>query len=84
MSLLPQSELWEQGEEFPYKERIITMEKYIGIAWLIATVISWISFGVASWFLADDFEAGTLVLTILWFLMSLFLFYIGLRLRKSS
>ena len=60
------------------------MEKYMGIAWLIATVISWISFGVASWFLADDFETGTLALAILWFLMSLVLFYIGLRLRKSS
>jgi hypothetical protein len=60
------------------------MEKYIGIAWLIATVISWLSFGVASWFLADDFETGTLILTILWFLMSIFLFLIGLRLRKPS
>ena len=59
------------------------MERYIGIAWLIATVVSWISFGVASWSLADDFEPGTLVLTILWFLKSLILFYIGLRLRKS-
>ncbi|HEU0297696.1 MAG TPA: hypothetical protein VFR47_33445 [Anaerolineales bacterium] len=59
------------------------MEKYLGIAWLIATVVSWISFGVASWFLADGFEAGTLVLTILWFLMSVILFLIGLRLRKS-
>jgi hypothetical protein len=58
------------------------MEKYLGIAWLIATVISWISFGVASWFLADDFEPGTLVLAILWFLMSVILFLIGLRLRK--
>ena len=60
------------------------MEKYIGIAWLIATVISWISFGVASWFLADDFDVGTLALAILWFAMSLVLFFIGLRLRKSS
>jgi hypothetical protein len=30
------------------------VEKYPGIAWLIATMISWISFSVASWFLADD------------------------------
>lgn len=60
------------------------MERYIGFAWLIATVISWISFSVASWFLADDFETGTLVIAILWFLMSLVLFYIGLRLRKPS
>lgn len=60
------------------------MEKYINIAWLIATVTSWISFSVASWFLADDFEPGTLILTILWFLMSIFLFLIGLRLRKPS
>lgn len=58
------------------------MEKYLGIAWLIATVMSWISFGVASWFLADDFETGTLIITILWFLMSVILFMIGLRLRK--
>lgn len=60
------------------------MEKYIGIAWLVATIVSWISFGVASWILADDFEIGTLVLTILWFVMSLVLFFIGLRLRKSA
>jgi len=60
------------------------MEKYLGIAWLIATMISWISFSVASWFLADDFEAGTLALAVLWFLMSIFLFWIGLRLRKSQ
>ena len=60
------------------------MEKYKGIAWLVATVMSWISIGVASWFLADDFDTGTLVLAILWFLMSVVLFYIGLRLRKSS
>ena len=60
------------------------MEKYLGIAWLIATVLSWISFGVASWFLADDFEIGTLVLAVLWFAMSLFLFWIGLKLRKPS
>lgn len=60
------------------------MEKYLGIAWLVATIVSWLSFGVASWFLADRFEIGTLILTILWFLMSIILFFIGLRLRKPS
>ena len=60
------------------------MEKYIGFAWLVLTITSWISFGFASWNLADDFNAGTLVLTILWFLMSVILFWIGLRLRKST
>ena len=60
------------------------MEKYINIAWLIATVTSWISFGFASWQLAEDLEISMLILTILWFLMSIFLFLIGLRLRKPS
>ena len=60
------------------------MDKYIGIVWLVATIISWVSFSVASWFLADDFETGTLVLALLWFFMSLVLFHIGLRLRKPS
>ena len=60
------------------------MDKYLGIGWLIVTVISWISFGVASWFLADDFEIGMLALAILWFLMSVILFLIGMRLRKPS
>jgi hypothetical protein len=60
------------------------MEKYLGIAWLVATVIPWVSFGVASWFLADRFEPGTRVLAILWFLMSVILFWIGLRLRRPS
>jgi hypothetical protein len=60
------------------------MQKYMDIAWLIATMISWISFSTASWFLADDFDTGTLVVAILWFLMSVVLFHIGLRLRKSS
>jgi hypothetical protein len=62
----------------------IEMEKHLSIAWLFATIVSWISFSVASWFLADDFEIGTLVLTILWFVMSLVLFGIGMRLRKPS
>lgn len=60
------------------------MEKYPGIASLIATVISWLSFGVASWFLADDFEIGTLVLTTLWFVMSPVLFLVGFRFRRTS
>jgi hypothetical protein len=60
------------------------MEKYLGFAWLVLTITSWISFGVASWTLADDFNSGTLVLTVLWFLMSVILFAIGLRLRKPS
>jgi len=61
------------------------MEKYLGLAWLIATVISWLSFGVASWFWAEDFDnTGMLVLTILWFVISLSLFVIGLRFRKPS
>ena len=61
------------------------MGKYLGIAWLVATIISWVSFGVASWFWADDFgNIGMLVLTLLWFVISLSLFLIGLRLRKPS
>jgi len=60
------------------------MEKYLRFAWLFATLISWVSFSVASWFMADDFETGTLVLTILWFLMSVFLFVVGLRMRDSK
>lgn len=67
----------------PDTGRMTNLEKYLGIAWLVAMVISWISFGVASWFLADDFETGTLVLALLWFLMSVILFWVGLRLRKS-
>jgi hypothetical protein len=61
------------------------MEKYLGVVWLFATVISWISFGVASRFWADDVNnIGMLVFTILWFVISLVLFVIGLRFRKSS
>ena len=61
------------------------MEKYLGLAWFIATVVSWISFGIASWFWADDLSnVGMLVLTILWFVISLALFMIGLRLRRPS
>jgi len=61
------------------------MEKYLGIAWLIATVISWLSFGVASWFWADDVaNIGMLILTVLWFVISLTLFLVGLRFRTPS
>ena len=60
------------------------MNKFLGFAWFIATVTSWISFGFASWELAERFETSTLILTILWFLMSVILFWVGLQLRKSS
>ena len=60
------------------------MDKFLGFAWLVATITSWISFGFASWELVERFETGTLILTILWFLMSVILFWIGLRLRKAS
>ena len=65
------------------------MDNLLRIAWFIATVTSWISFGVASWEWADSYQgriydSGMLVLMILWFVMSLILFAIGLRFRKSS
>lgn len=61
------------------------MDKYLSFAWFIATVTSWISFSVASWFWADDVNnIGMLVLTILWFVISLVLFIVGLQFRKSS
>ncbi len=61
------------------------MEKYLGPAWLIVTVISWLSFGVASWFWVDEIgNSRMLVLTILWFVISLALFGIGLKFRKPS
>ena len=60
------------------------MNKFLGFAWLIATVTSWISFGVASWEWADNPDSAMLTLTILWFAMSLVLFLIGLRLNKPS
>ena len=61
------------------------MEKLLGIAWLFATLISWISFSVASWFWADDISnSGMFVLTILWFVISFILFLVGLRYRKPS
>jgi hypothetical protein len=65
--------------------KALAMEKYLGVAWLIATIISWISFGAASWFWADNIDdMGMLVLTILWLVISLVLFLVGLRFRKSS
>ena len=60
------------------------MEKYFSVAWLIAAITSWLSFGFASWELADGYDPGLLALTILWFVMSLILFLIGLRYRKIS
>lgn len=64
------------------------MDKLISFFWFIATITSWISFGVASWGWADSYagrdDNEMLVLTILGFVMSLVLFLIGLRLRKSS
>jgi len=65
------------------------MDKLIGFFWFIAMVTSWVSFGFASWEWADSYksgiyDSGMLVLMILWFVMSLILFLIGLRLRKPS
>jgi hypothetical protein len=65
------------------------MDKLIGFFWFIATVTSWVSFGFASWEWADSYDggiydSGMLVLMILWFVMSLVLFVVGLRLRKPS
>ena len=61
------------------------VDKLLSFTWFVATLISWISFAVASWFWADDISnVGMFVLTILWFVLSLTLFLIGLRLRKSS
>jgi len=65
------------------------MDKLIGFFWFIATVTSWISFGFASWEWAESYhvgiyDSGMLVLMVLWFVMSLVLFLVGLRLRTSS
>ncbi len=60
------------------------MDTLLRIAWFIATVTSWLSFGFASWEWAADFDRGMLSLMILWFVMSLLLFFVGLRFRKSS
>lgn len=65
------------------------MDRFLSFVWFIATTTSWISFGFASWKWAESYSGGIydngmLVLMILWFVMSLILFLIGLRLRKSS
>lgn len=61
------------------------MEKYLNFAWFIAIVTSWISFGFASWQWAENmFDSGRLALVVLWFVMSVILFAVGLRFRKSS
>ena len=65
------------------------MDKLISFFWFIATVTSWVSFGFASWQWAESYDGtvfnnAMLVLMILWFVMSLVLFLIGLRLRKQS
>ncbi|HMZ07333.1 MAG TPA: hypothetical protein PK078_06915 [Anaerolineales bacterium] len=57
------------------------MNKYIGITWLVVTLISWVNFAVASWFWVDDMEPGLLVLVVLWFVISLILFLTGWQLR---
>jgi hypothetical protein len=65
------------------------MDKFLSFVWFIATTTSWISFGVASWEWADSYnggiyDSGMLVLMILWFVMSLVLFLVGLRLRRPT
>ena len=65
------------------------MDKLIGFFWFIATVTSWISFGFASWKWAESYQggiydSGMFVLMVLWFVISLVLFLVGLRLRKTS
>ena len=60
------------------------MDTYFKFTWFIATITSWISFGFASWKWADSFDRGMFTLMILWFVMSLILLAVGLRLRKSS
>ena len=65
------------------------MDKLIGFFWFIAMVTSWVSFGFASWEWAGSYrdglyDSGMLVLMLLWFVLSLILFFIGLRLRKPS
>ena len=60
------------------------MDKYLSIAWLVATITSWFSFGFAFWEWADSYDPAMLALTILWFVMSVILFLVGLRYRKTS
>jgi hypothetical protein len=61
-----------------------TVDKYFRFAWFIAIITSWISFGFASWQWADSFDRGMLTLMIIWFVLSLVLFAVGLLFRKSS
>ena len=61
------------------------MEKYVNVTWAFATMISWLSFGTASWFWANEYpDTGLGLLTILWFAISLVLFFIGYRLRNKQ
>jgi hypothetical protein len=60
------------------------MDTLLRIAWFIATVTSWLSFGFASWEWAGNSNRGMFSLMILWFVMSLLLFLVGLRFRRSS
>ncbi len=60
------------------------MDTLLRIAWFIATVTSWLSFGFASWEWAGSSDHNMLTLMILWFVISLLLFFVGLRFRKSS
>lgn len=60
------------------------MDNYLKFVWAIAAITSWLSFGFASWEWAHHFDRGRLMLMVLWFVMSLILFAVGLRFRKSS
>ena len=60
------------------------MDNYLKLVWAIVTLTSWFSFGFASWEWAQHFDRGNLTLMILWFVMSLILFAVGHRFRKSS
>jgi hypothetical protein len=65
------------------------VDKLVSFFWFIAAVRSWVSFGVASWEWADSYhdgiyDTGMLFLMLFWFVMSLVLFLVGLRLRKPS
>lgn len=60
------------------------MDNYLKFVWVMATITSWFSFGFASWEWAHDFDRGMLTLMVLWFVLSLILFMVGWRFRKSS
>ena len=60
------------------------MEKYLRFAWLIATITAWLSFGAASWNWAENLDnPGMRTLTILWLVISLVMFLVGMHFRKS-